>query len=76
LSVAAALAEGAEIGPDDLPETVAPVRLAPAEDPEARALRAALADAGGNVTAAARRLGIDRTTAHRRMRRLGVGRRS
>jgi transcriptional regulator of acetoin/glycerol metabolism len=75
LAVAAALSDGATITPDELPETVAPPRLAPAaDDREARALRAALAACGGNVSAAARRLGIDRTTAHRRMRRLGVGR--
>lgn len=43
-------------------------------DPGARELSAALAETGGNVAAAARRLGIDRTTAHRRMRRFGIGR--
>jgi transcriptional regulator of acetoin/glycerol metabolism len=75
LAVAAALSDGATITPDELPETVSPARLAPApEDPEARALRSALAACDGNVSAAARRLGIDRTTAHRRMRRLGIGR--
>ncbi|PZQ47145.1 MAG: sigma-54-dependent Fis family transcriptional regulator [Rhodovulum sulfidophilum] len=77
LAVAAALCESETILPEDLPETVAAPRLATPAAPEraeATALRAALAASGGNVSAAARRLGIDRTTAHRRMRRLGVER--
>jgi transcriptional regulator of acetoin/glycerol metabolism len=35
-------------------------------------IRAALAAAGGERTAAARTLGVDRTTLYRLMRRLGV----
>jgi transcriptional regulator of acetoin/glycerol metabolism len=73
LAVAAALCEGDAIVPDDLPESLAPA-LGPPDDPAKGALRAALAAAGGNVSAAARDLGIDRTTMHRRMRRHGIGR--
>ena len=43
-----------------------------ASDKEAEALKEDLRRAGWNVSAAARLLGIDRTTLHRRMRRLGV----
>ncbi|MDH2090393.1 helix-turn-helix domain-containing protein [Rhizobium pusense] len=37
-------------------------------------LRAVLTSCKGNVSEAARRLGIDRTTLHRRMRRFGIER--
>ncbi|MGE4480211.1 sigma-54-dependent Fis family transcriptional regulator [Acidocella sp.] len=69
LATASALCEGDEIGPEDLPETLGggPIN-------EAARLRAALADCGGNVSALARQLGVDRTTIHRRMRRMQVNR--
>ena len=44
-----------------------------AESADAAALREALRSHQWNISAAARSLGVDRTTMHRRMRRLGVG---
>ncbi|HVH02696.1 MAG TPA: sigma 54-interacting transcriptional regulator, partial [Amaricoccus sp.] len=73
VAVAVALCEGGVIEAVDLP--AAPGRLpAPdaAPDTRAEALRAVLARCRGNVSEAARQLGVDRTTVHRRMRRLGV----
>lgn len=73
LAVGAALCDAGEIRPADLPEALSPgqhpARLA---DPRAEQLRAALAEARGNVSEAARRLGLDRSTVHRQMRRLGI----
>ncbi|MGB3433238.1 MAG: helix-turn-helix domain-containing protein, partial [Achromobacter sp.] len=40
------------------------------------ALRAMLASCGGNVSEAARRLGVDRSTVHRQIRRHGLASRS
>lgn len=52
------------------------IRSAPvaAEPDDGERLRAALAETGGNVRAAARRLGIHWTTLYRRLRRLGIRR--
>ncbi|MCA8878358.1 MAG: sigma-54-dependent Fis family transcriptional regulator [Rhodobacteraceae bacterium] len=69
LSVGAALCEDGMIGPDDLPETVGPVRPVDAKVAE---LRAMLDACQGNVSETARRLGVDRTTVHRQMRRFGL----
>ncbi len=44
------------------------------EDTEKRAIHAALEGAGGTVSEAARRLGLDRANLHRKMRRLGLAR--
>lgn len=76
--LAASLAAGAEtaqITPEDLPE---PLRTArPVGQAGGAALLAqVLRDTGGNISAAARRLGVDRTTVHRQMRRYGLGRAS
>jgi len=73
LAVSAVLCEGGEIRITDLPDRIigAP---APTSDDEAGALRTALEACGGNVSALARKLGCDRTTAHRRLRRLGLAR--
>ncbi len=81
LKALAALAEAGEsLGPEDLPEGVAGCRTTPRPDPAPRsasgtgrldtlaheAMRAALADHGGNVSRAARSLGISRSTLYRR----------
>ncbi|TPE50986.1 sigma-54-dependent Fis family transcriptional regulator [Amaricoccus solimangrovi] len=69
LAVAAALCDGELIERSDLPEEPGRAR---AGCGEAEALRAVLARCRGNVSEAARQLKVDRTTVHRRMRRLGV----
>ncbi len=71
LAVATALCEEGEIRVADLPGGLGPVSVR-TEDDAAASLRAALDGCGGNVSALARRLGCDRTTLHRRMRRLGI----
>jgi sigma-54 dependent transcriptional regulator, acetoin dehydrogenase operon transcriptional activator AcoR len=78
LDYACALAEGGEITLGDLPEHVVNMTGAECEtvteqmDDEVQSLRNTLKLAQWNVSAAARLIGIDRTTLHRRMRRLGV----
>ncbi|KMO32587.1 hypothetical protein VQ03_26155, partial [Methylobacterium tarhaniae] len=76
LDYACALAEGPEIGVSDLPPTVpagrreaAPPAAPPVGDDP---LEAALRRRAWNVSAVARDLGLDRSTVHRRMRRLGL----
>ncbi len=70
LRVATALADGSDITPEDLPEGLrnhaGPAPAASA----AQDLTAELAACGGNVSELARRLGVDRSTIHRRLRRL------
>ena len=82
LEVALVLADGAaRIEPQHLPDDLpaAHVGAEPAtsgaealEDVEARAVRKALAAAGGNVSRAAEKLGVARSTLYRMMRRHGV----
>jgi transcriptional regulator of acetoin/glycerol metabolism len=69
LRVAAALSEGGVIDPDCLPEHLfaGPAATPPDEDGE---LRQALSDCGNNVSALARKLGVNRSTIHRRLKRL------
>jgi transcriptional regulator of acetoin/glycerol metabolism len=43
------------------------------EAEQARAIRAALAEAQWNVSEVSRRLGIPRTTLYRKMKRYGIG---
>ncbi|MET7246402.1 sigma-54-dependent Fis family transcriptional regulator [Methylobacterium sp. EM32] len=76
LDYACAVAEGPEIGLSDLPPTVlsgdagtSPPTTAPTGDD---ALDAALRRRAWNVSAVARDLGLDRSTVHRRMRKLGL----
>ncbi len=77
LDVAVALAAGRVIDLEDLPDPV----LRGGDDgaatqgaADAGDLRAVLAICGWNVARAARRLGVDRSTVHRRMRRQGIRR--
>lgn len=78
LDYACALAERPEITVEDLPEHLVsrveatPERAPSRGDDDAQQLRDTLRLAQWNVSAAARLIGIDRTTLHRRMRRLGV----
>ena len=70
VAVAAALCEGGVIETQDLPEVLAPAGVA--ASPEEATLRATLDGCNGNVSEAARRLGVDRSTVHRQIRRLGM----
>ncbi len=82
IDFACAVASDPEIAMDDLPDQVfsrseekvaeSQQALPSHESSEAAALREDLRRTGWNVSATARLLGIDRTTMHRRMRRLGV----
>jgi transcriptional regulator of acetoin/glycerol metabolism len=82
IDFACAVASDPEIAIDDLPDQVfrrqsneddAAEAATPASSShEAAVLKEDLRRAGWNISAAARLLGIDRTTLHRRMRRLGV----
>jgi transcriptional regulator of acetoin/glycerol metabolism len=83
IDFACAVASDPEIDTDDLPDQVFARGVDTAEDDgaepsqassseEAELLRQQLARAQWNVSAAARLMGIDRTTLHRRMRRAGV----
>ena len=68
LKFCAALSEGGVIALDHLPETLAGA-VASQADAEAEILQA-LKACGGNVSALARELGVDRSTIHRRLKRL------
>ncbi|KUM28014.1 AAA family ATPase [Mesorhizobium loti] len=82
IDLAVALCDEGTIQPADLPDFAMPhmapsvphaklVALRPPSSGEEReALLSALVAAGWNISEAARRLGVDRTTVHRRMKRL------
>jgi len=84
IDLALALCDGELIQTTDLPEFAdaqsahgpRPALLAalrpPSPDEERAALQTALAASGWNISETARRLGVDRTTVHRRMKRLGL----
>ncbi len=75
ISVAAALCQNGVIEPCDLPEALLKATGAErAEETHSQKsmLEAMLAACGGNVSEAARRLGVDRSTVHRQMKRYGL----
>ncbi len=75
ISVAAALCQNGVIEPCDLPETLLKaIGAAKAEEPHSHKsiLKTMLAACDGNVSEAARRLGVDRSTVHRQMKRYGL----
>ena len=69
LRVAAALSEGGVIDPDCLPDHLFAAPAATAAGDE-DALRRALDDCDNNISALARKLGVNRSTIHRRLKRL------
>ena len=69
LRVAAALSEGGIIGVDCLPEHIMATSDTTASG-ETDALTIALGECGNNVSALARKLGVNRSTIHRRLKRL------
>lgn len=74
LRVASVLAESDEITPDLLPDAVLATRSSRATEAEPRDdIEVKLAACGGNVSELARRLGVDRSTIHRRLRRAAGG---
>ncbi|PZU83638.1 MAG: sigma-54-dependent Fis family transcriptional regulator [Shinella sp.] len=73
LAFAGALCEEGLIEVSDLPEHLGWVRSPEPTNERETELRAVLSACGGNVSEAARRLGIDRTTLHRQMRRFNIG---
>jgi sigma-54 dependent transcriptional regulator, acetoin dehydrogenase operon transcriptional activator AcoR len=80
LDVAIALADNGVIEPEDLPEPARPpaseAEPVRADGEERDSLAAVLRECDGNVSQVARRLGVDRSTVHRRMRRFGLSARS
>lgn len=85
IDYASAISAGETIDVHDLPDHVLQhatafaavttgvgIPVTPYQSADATALREALRNNGWNVSAAARSIGVDRTTLHRRMRRLGV----
>lgn len=77
LDVAVALARGAVIDLEDLPDPVlhaGAMRLNLAHPVDPGDLRGLLVTCGWNIARAARRLGVDRSTVHRRMQRQGIRR--
>ncbi|MCV3768008.1 hypothetical protein OCK01_20605 [Rhizobium sp. TRM95796] len=74
IAFAAALCEGGVIEVVDLPDHLTLTGVLPDREKDEADVRAILSICKGNVSEAARRLGVDRTTLHRRMKRLGIER--
>lgn len=74
IAFAGALCEDGLIEVADLPDRLGHAARPATDDGREVALRAVLAASRGNVSEAARRLGIDRSTLHRQMRRFGIDR--
>jgi transcriptional regulator of acetoin/glycerol metabolism len=75
ISVAAALCQDGVIELFDLPEELLSTTEPPASEPlhpQQSALKTMLAACDGNISEAARRLGVDRSTVHRQMKRYGL----
>lgn len=75
ISVAAALCQNGVIELVDLPEAlVSTIEATDSKPPHSRksALKAMLAACDGNISEAARKLGVDRSTVHRQMKRYGL----
>ncbi|MBB6487168.1 sigma-54-dependent Fis family transcriptional regulator [Rhizobium lusitanum] len=70
LRVAAVLSEGGVIGLDCLPDMLHQVGALPDRVEHDTDLRKALDECGNNVSALARKLGVNRSTVHRRLKRL------
>lgn len=79
-ALCAALCDEAPVRPDDLPPDIAAAPALPGakahdaahDAEEAAALRRLIAACDGNISAAARQAGVERSTIYRRMRRLGL----
>lgn len=70
----AAVAAGTDPG-EALQASIGPTTAqaaVPGSETEAAVLRRLLEDSGGNISLCARRMGVDRSTIHRRLRRLGL----
>lgn len=74
IAFAGAICENGVIEVEDLPESVMPHQPVDAQGNREQELRAVLSACQGNISEAARRLGIDRSTLHRQMKRYGIGR--
>lgn len=74
IAFAAALCDDSVIEIRDLPDRLSQPATVHTGGSAGADLRAVLMNCKGNVSEAARRLGIDRTTLHRRMRRFGIER--
>jgi len=80
IDYATAVCEGDMIGVEDLPDFLhmaasdssSPLAMNPESSEEAANLNSALAAHRWNISATARFLGVDRTTVHRRMKKLGL----
>jgi len=74
IAFAGAICENGVIEVEDLPESVMPHQPVDAQGNREQELRAVLSACQGNISEAARRLGVDRSTLHRQMKRYGIGR--